>query len=138
MSRFLAAIVVVLLTMLLMEAVWFSVVVERLYRPELGELLAQEIRILPAVLFYLFYPVALVILAVRPNDAKNSVSAVFGRGVVLGLAAYGAYELTNLATLVGWSPIVTVVDIIWGAVLSSVAAAAAAVVTQRFFATGNP
>lgn len=137
MRRFLTAVAVVLLSMLAMEAVWFSIVVPRLYRPELGDLLAAEVNVVPALLFYLCYPIAVVILAVRPNDARQLFSLSFGRGVVLGLAAYGAYELTNLATLEGWSELVTVVDIVWGAVLTSTGAVLATIVTRRVFATSS-
>ena len=134
MTRFILAFAVVLFTMLALESVWFSVVVENLYRPELGALLSAEVRILPAIAFYLLYPVCVVVLAVRPLDGSIDVLKSFGRGITLGLAAYGAYELTNLATLAGWSGLVAVVDMAWGAILTSVAAAVAAIVTQRFFA----
>jgi uncharacterized membrane protein len=33
---------------------------------------------------------------------------------VLGLMAYGAYDLTNQATINGWPTIMTLVDIGWG------------------------
>ena len=134
MGRFIVAVLAVLATTLVMEAVWFSIAVPRLYRPELGDLLATEVRALPAVLFYLLYPIAVVILAVRPNDAERQVRLSLGRGMLLGVAAYGAYELTNLATLDGWSELVTLVDIVWGAVLTSTAAVIATLVTGRIFA----
>jgi len=102
MKRFLLGFVSVLVTMLVVESVWFATVVDRVYRPELGDLLAADVRVLPAILFYLSYPIAVVILAIRPHDAVQKPLLAAGRGVVLGLAAYGAYELTNLATLAGW------------------------------------
>lgn len=34
------------------------------------------------------------------------------------------YELTNIATTRGWPPLLTVVDIAWGPLLSGMAAAA--------------
>jgi len=137
MSRFFLSFGVVLLTMLALEVVWFSVVVEKLYRPELGALLRAEIRVLPAVAFYLLYPACVVVLAVRPLDTPIDALHSFGRGAMLGLAAYGAYELTNLATLVGWSGLVATVDMAWGAILTSVAATTATIVTQRFFANSR-
>lgn len=133
MKRFLCAVGVVLGAMVVLETIWFSVVVEKLYRPELGDLLSDEVRIVPALLFYALYPVAVVILAVRPFDASKDAFASFGRGIVLGLAAYGAYELTNLATLEGWSELVTVVDLGWGCILTSVSACLGTAVTNRFF-----
>ena len=135
MKRFFCAIGIVLITMLLLESAWFAVVVEHLYRPELGELLADDVRIVPAILFYGLYPVAVVILAVRPFDESSDPLAAFGRGFVLGLAAYGAYELTNLATLEGWSELVTVVDLSWGCALTSVSALLSSILTKRLFET---
>jgi len=137
MSRFIVAFIAVLLTLLVMESVWFAVVVERLYRPELGALLTDDVRILPAVAFYLLYPACVVVLAVRPLHSPVNVLHSFGRGVTLGLAAYGAYELTNLATITGWSGLVALVDMAWGALLTSVGASVSAIVSLRVFANSS-
>jgi uncharacterized membrane protein len=52
------------------------------------------------------------------------------------LIAYATYDLSNLATLKGWSVAVALVDLVWGMVVSSVAAlaayaAAAAIPTEQ-------
>ena len=133
MKRLFSAYAVVLTVMLVLETFWFAIVVERLYRPELGNLLTDDVRILPAVVFYMLYPLAVVILAVRPLDAMNSSIACLGRGFLLGAAAYGAYELTNLATLNGWSSLITVVDLTWGSILTAAAAFLSSVVINRLF-----
>ena len=41
------------------------------------------------------------------------------RGALLGLVAYGAYDLTNHATIAGWPLSMTVVDIAWGATVTA-------------------
>ena len=38
---------------------------------------------------------------------------------VFGLVAYGRYNLTNMATVKGWSPSVVFVDMIWGGSLTA-------------------
>ena len=43
---------------------------------------------------------------------------------LFGFLAYVTYELTNLATLKGWSAQIAMMDIAWGAALSGVAGAA--------------
>ena len=43
-------------------------------------------------------------------------------GAGLGLVVYGVYDLTNLATLRGWSPALAIVDILWGASACALAA----------------
>ena len=43
------------------------------------------------------------------------------------------YDLTNYATLKVWSLKVTILDMIWGTVLTGLAAAAGAAVTNKVF-----
>jgi uncharacterized membrane protein len=45
--------------------------------------------------------------------------------------AYGTYDLTNMATLKNWPPILTVVDIAWGTVMTAAVAGAATFVALR-------
>ena len=40
-------------------------------------------------------------------------------GALFGLITYATYDLTNLATLKDWPLVVTVVDLIWGTVLTA-------------------
>ena len=40
-------------------------------------------------------------------------------GALFGFIAYATYDLTNLATLSGWPVMMSVVDMIWGAVLTA-------------------
>jgi uncharacterized membrane protein len=44
---------------------------------------------------------------------------------VLGAAAFGVYDLTNLATLRGYSMSMTIVDIAWGTFASALGGSAA-------------
>ncbi|WP_333630300.1 DUF2177 family protein, partial [Agrobacterium cavarae] len=53
-------------------------------------------------------------------------------GAIFGFLAYGTYDMTNLSTLKGWTWRLCVVDIIWGTLLTSLAAAAGAWATQAF------
>ena len=46
------------------------------------------------------------------------------RGAVLGLAAYGAYNLTNLAVVRDWPTMLTFADWPWGAFVTAASAAA--------------
>jgi uncharacterized membrane protein len=42
---------------------------------------------------------------------------------VFGFIAYATYDLSNLATLKGWPTHLAIIDIVWGTVLSTLAAA---------------
>jgi uncharacterized membrane protein len=64
----------------------------------------------------------LVYLAVRPAWQTGLWTTALVGGLVVGLVAYGAYDLTNHATLKVWSLRITLADMAWGALASSTAA----------------
>ena len=116
------------LVFVVMDGAWLSLVGPRLYRPEIGELLSDKVRLAPAIVFYLLYVTGLVYFAVRPGLASGWAQAVVP-GLMLGLVAYGAYDLTCQAVMRVWSVKITAGDMIWGAFASAVASAAGAATT---------
>ena len=110
--------------MLVIDGAWLSFAAKRLYRPLLGDMLADGFRIAPAALFYVLYVAGIVVLAVAPGLAAGKWTVALTRGLALGLIAYGTYDLTNQATLRQWSVTVTFVDMLWGTILTGAAATA--------------
>jgi uncharacterized membrane protein len=110
-----------LLTMLVLDGLFLGFLMRDLYRREMGTLMAESVRIAPAIAFYLLFPAALVYLTLGtvPSGWGEAVS----RGAVLGLAAYGAYDLTNLAVVRDWPVGLSFIDLAWGGVMGSAAAA---------------
>ena len=51
-------------------------------------------------------------------------------GMLLGFLAYATYNFTNQATLKDWPILVTIVDSIWGAVVSGLTATLVYVLTR--------
>jgi uncharacterized membrane protein len=102
------------------DIVWIGVVANGMYQREIGPLLLDSPRWAIAVAFYLLYIVGILALAVLPAHDSGSLTEVLWKGALLGLVAYATYDLTNLATMKNWSVTVTVVDMIWGAVLTAV------------------
>ena len=103
------------------DSVWLSQMADRLYRPVMGDMLLDQFRLPPAIVFYLLYAGGLVFFAVRPALASRKWSTAFAHGAALGLVAYGTYDLTNQATLKNWSTLLTLADLGWGAILSGIA-----------------
>lgn len=118
-----AAYLAALLTIGLLDAAWLGGVARGLYQREIGELMRPDVRVLPAALFYIGYPAGLVLLTLWPGS--DGAATPLWRGALLGLIAYGTYDLTNLATLRGWSTTLSVVDILWGMCVSAIASLAA-------------
>lgn len=108
-------------TMTAIDSVWLRTMYARFYQPQIGHLLAENVKYGPAVAFYVVYLVGLMVLVVSPM-LKNGAGwgQVFLMSAVFGIVAYGTYDLTNHATLRDWPWIVTVVDMVWGGLLTGV------------------
>lgn len=113
------------------DAIFLSQVAQRVYRPLIGEILRPDVGIAAAAAFYVIYVSGLVFFAVAPALEKQSLMTAIVGGAALGLVAYATYDLTNQATLRAWDKRVTLIDIVWGAFVSALAAGAAYFITQR-------
>lgn len=137
MLKLIAAYVSTGLAFALMDGVWLTLVGPHLYRPALDPLLSDKVRLAPAVVFYGLYVAGLTYFCVLPGLSEGWRKALIA-GVLLGLVAYGAYDLTCQATMKVWSLKVTLADLAWGAFASGVASAAGTLITRAIVQrTGN-
>ena len=107
---------------LVLDIIWLGFVAKNLYHREIGHLLLEDFNMVAAFAFYLMFIAGVVIFAVAPALQAGSWKTALLLGALFGFFTYATYDLTNLATLKGWSTTMTVVDIAWGAVLTSVSA----------------
>ena len=105
-----------------LDFVWLSTISTSFYRSRIGALLLDQPNLGVAGLFYLVYVAGIVHFAVMPAVNGASWVTALVNGALLGLVAYGTYDMTNLATLKNWSVSVSVVDMIWGVALTATAA----------------
>lgn len=120
MAYYLKLYLATLVAFFAIDIVWLAFVARTFYRKYIGFLMAPSPNWLAAIIFYLLFIVGILVLAVLPGLEANSLKTTLLRGALFGLVAYATYDLTNLATLKDWPLIVTVVDLIWGTVLSTV------------------
>jgi uncharacterized membrane protein len=107
---------------LVLDMIGIRLLVRPVFVRHVGQLLAEPLRLGPAVLFYLAYVAGLLWMVSWPAlKAGDPLQALIG-GMVLGLLCYGTYEMTNYATLADWSWQQVVVDGLWGTVLTGFAA----------------
>jgi len=86
----------------------------------------------PAViLVYIFIPLGLFWLVINKHVNDGPTTKALFDAFVYGVCAYAVYDLTNLATLKGWSIPMTVVDIVWGGVLCLTTAYFALMILQK-------
>lgn len=119
--------------MLLIDLVWLSLTMKPFYQKYIGHLFAETPSILPAIIFYLIFIFGLTFLIIMPAITGNfSYLKLFAYGALFGLVCYATYDLTNQATMKNWPTIVTVVDLVWGTLLTGTVAVIAKFVTKFF------
>jgi len=133
MKTYLTAYCATLIAFVAIDFIWLSIMADRLYRPTLGDMLAPQFRLAPAVAFYLIYAAGLTFFAVSAGLMSGSMATAALYGAAVGFMAYATYDLTNQSTLKNWSTGLTIADLIWGTFLSAVASGAGFWVTQRIF-----
>jgi uncharacterized membrane protein len=121
-----------LASLLIADAIWLGLVARTFYRDQLGDLMLPSPNLTIASIFYVFFAMAIVLLAVMPGVKAGLFLTALGYGAVLGLAAYGTYDITNLATLKGWPPIVSVVDMAWGTFVTALSASCGLLACRYF------
>lgn len=121
---YLAAYLGSLIVFCILDYVWLTIIAKDFYQTQMGDLMSIQVKMIPAVIFYLLYLVGLAIFAISPALREQNWLMAVSFGLLLGLIAYASYDLTNMATLKEWSISLTLVDIAWGAFVSGVSAAA--------------
>jgi len=120
-SEFLIAFVSSLIAFTALDFVWLGFAANKIYRPNLREVMSDKVRWKPAIAFYLLYALGMTLLVILPSLGPVAQPRALFDGAILGLVAYATYNLTNWSTLKQWSPLVAFVDMAWGAILTAAA-----------------
>ncbi len=118
---------------LVLDALWIGGVAADFYRQELGSILADTVYWPAALLFYVFFVIALLVFVIVPALTAKSFKKALLLGALFGFATYMTYDLTSLATIRDWTLTVTIVDILWGTIATSVVSIATHLVAVRVY-----
>jgi len=124
------ALVAAALIMGVLDFIWLGFIAKKLYYGEMGDILLKKPNMQAALLFYAIYVIGAVVLVVLPALAAGSFLHAVGFGALLGFMAYATYDLTNLATLKGFSSKIVVIDLAWGTFITAVVCAGSFVVAN--------
>ena len=116
---------------LILDAIMLRLHMAPLFQRHIGGAMLDNIRMAPAVLFYLAYVVGLLYLVSVP--ALKGGTSVLIPAAVLGFMAYGTYEFTSYALMKGWTLRMVVTDVTWGTVLTAVSAWGGLALTRAIF-----
>ena len=132
MKKALIAYLATLVAFLLLDGIWLGVLMAPTYRELLGSLMLEKPLLVPAAVFYCLYVVGCVQFVVLPALSWQRAAKM---GALLGLVAYGTYDLTNWATLRGWSVPVSLMDWAWGTFATAVACSVGFLVMKRLLSS---
>ncbi|MEM6939238.1 MAG: DUF2177 family protein [Pseudomonadota bacterium] len=108
---------------LALDFLGLSYLVSPVFRRDVGHLMHESFRLLPALAFYMFFMFVLLWFVSWPAmTADKSLAWVLGNAMLLGALGYGTYEFTNLAILKDWTWRLVWLDGIWGTLLTGVSA----------------
>ena len=131
MTRYLVAYFAVAAVLVALDMLWLRGIATDWYQQGIGHLMAPRANLTAAALFYLLFPVGLMIFAVSPTLLSPWWKAA-GLGAMFGFFAYATYDLSNLATLKDWPLSLSVIDMAWGSVVSGVSAVAGRAAANAF------
>ena len=73
MMTYLIGYISTLLTFVVIDVVWLATMTPRFYRPTLGDILISGVNLPPALIFYLLYPIGLLVFAMNPALKSESI-----------------------------------------------------------------
>lgn len=123
---------IALVVFLAIDMVWLTVIAKSLYAQHLGYLMAPKAKLLAALIFYLLFVLGLQYFVLNPALASGSWTTALLSGMFFGLVTYATYDLTNLATIRDWPILITVIDLVWGSVVSGLTSVLSFLIIRRF------
>jgi len=102
-----------------LDMLWLGLIAGTFYKQHLGFLMAPEVNWYAALIFYFLYILGVLVFIVVPGLTENAFALMLVKAALFGLIAYATYDLTNLATIKDWPLVITVVDLLWGMLLTT-------------------
>lgn len=103
-----------LIVFLIFDFVWLWFVAKDIYFSSLSHLLAKEVNIFAAILFYLVFVLWVLNFVVLSSIEKKSNKFLIINWLFFWFVTYATYDLTNFATLENFPLNVVIIDLIWG------------------------
>jgi len=106
------------------DMLWLGLIARTFYKKHLGFLMAPEVNWYAALIFYFIFIVGVLVFVVLPGLKENDLPMLIVKAAFFGFITYATYDLTNLATVKDWPLIITLVDLVWGMVLTTIVSVA--------------
>lgn len=117
-----------------LDYIWLGFIAKNFYAIELGTLLLEKPNIIAAAAFYFIYIIGLVVFVINPSLDNGSLWSVLSYGSLFGLVTYATYDLTNLATINGFTLKVALIDMCWGAFITAATSGFTYIIISKWMA----
>jgi uncharacterized membrane protein len=128
LNRYVVLYLATLIVLIPVDFLFLGLVAKGFFTSEVGDMLG-EIRLAPAILFYLMYVAGILVFVSGPSGASWQSTLLYG--ALFGLFCYATFDLTSLALLKHWSWPVAVVDVTWGAFVTAASSTAGLLIANR-------
>jgi uncharacterized membrane protein len=99
------------------DFLFLGTIAKSFFTSQVGDMLG-EIKLAPAILFYLLYVVGILIFVSASPGATWQSTLLYG--ALFGFFCYATFELTSLSLLRHWTWPVVIVDVSWGTFVTAV------------------
>jgi uncharacterized membrane protein len=126
-NRYVVLYLATLIVLVPVDFLFLGLVAKGFFTAEVGDMLG-EIRMAPAILFYLLYVAGIVIFV--NGSATASWPSTLLYGALFGLFCYATFELTSLSLLKHWTWAVVLVDVCWGTFVTAASSTAGLLIAK--------
>jgi uncharacterized membrane protein len=116
LKRYAVLYLATLIVLIPVDFLFLGAVAKGFFTSQVGDMLG-EIRLAPAILFYLLYVAGVVVFVSGPREAVWQSTLLYG--ALFGMFCYATFELTALSLLKHWTWPVAIVDVSWGAFVTA-------------------
>ncbi len=132
MMRYITAFIIAAIIFGTLDALWLNNVAVTMYRSTVGDIMAEQLRMAPALVFYVIYLFGMLWFAIRPALISGQWTSALLNGAFLGFVAYATFDCTSQAVFRGWTWKLSIIDIAWGTFATGVTSALTAALVLRF------
>jgi uncharacterized membrane protein len=121
LNRYVVLYLATLIVLIPVDFLFLGTVAKGFFTSEVGDMLG-EIRLAPAILFYLLYVAGILVFVSGSTEATWQSTLLYG--ALFGFFCYATFELTSLSLLKHWTWRVVMVDVSWGTFVTALSSTA--------------
>jgi len=128
LNRYVVLYLATLIVLVPIDFLFLGTVAKAFFTAQVGDMLG-EIRLAPAILFYLLYVVGILVFVSGSASATWQSTLLYG--ALFGLFCYATFELTSLSLLKHWTWPVVMVDVSWGTFVTALSSTIGLLIADR-------